>query len=119
MKSAFVVGFLAWNAPVNLHSSALAPGGARLATSPSGSNQLDVFVVSNAGAVNRLSVVGSGGAWTGPTSLSNDGIAAPGAAINIAAQGSAGQRDMFATASYGVSATFTSNNTWPALLPLP
>jgi hypothetical protein len=91
----WVTGGGAWQGPMRLTGTGFAPPGAGVAVAnQAGPNQLDVFVVDNAGAVN-VAWVGGFGAWNGPMRLTAEGYARPGGALEAIHQVGIGQLDVF------------------------
>jgi hypothetical protein len=101
----WVDGGGAWNGPLGISPTGLAPPGAGLAASSQFGLpiQTDVFVVDNTGATDVVWVEGAG-AWNGPLGISPTGLAPPGAGLAASSQfGLPIQTDVFVVDNTGAT----------------
>ena len=95
LNVSWVVEAGAWQGPIRISPTGIAPPGAAVAASAQfGLTQTDVFFVDNEGALNVAWVV-EAGAWQGPIRISPTGIAPPGAPLAASAQFGLKQTDVF------------------------
>jgi hypothetical protein len=101
----WVDGAGAWNGPMPLSPTGVAPSGSGLAASNQFGipDQTDVFVVGSDGAIRVLWVDGAG-AWNGPSPMTSAGTAPGGAALAVSNQfGIPNQTDVFVVATSGAT----------------
>ena len=111
----WVNGAGAWQGPARISSSNVAPPGAAITASQQfgASNQTDVFVVDNSGAL-TVTWVNGAGAWQGPARISGSNVAPPGAAVTASQQfGASNQTDVFVVDNSGALTVTWVNGTGP------